>query len=292
MASFVGYFVSLGFLALFVFYDGGVYIACFFVSLFLDDVVLCFALLCIFSFRLLFPLMIDTFGQEIVYSDLAVVFGFVSLRIVSLFFFFLVFSFFLLVIRVFSFRREVLIGNERFYVFDAAFISSSDDFMDGHNIVWEFSYFTYVYFLRCIDPFFFYVFYFGEYCGFFFVVCAGGYVGDFFQVFVSISFVEAYLRYFSAFFDAAFFLLFPTFVVVFISVFRVIEEIHFTVHVLLIMDLLLFFFFGFGVTDCIDFSFFFCFSLITICYCVFRFFCRSAGGRVVLVVYVMQLGRW
>ena len=96
------------------------------------------------SLRMLANHMIDNFGQEIIYSDLAERFGFGSSHTAENYVSYLKQTYLLLGIHKFSFKSKERIRNEKSYVVDTAFITERDDAMNGQNIGWKLENITYV----------------------------------------------------------------------------------------------------------------------------------------------------
>ena len=132
--------------------------------------------------------LLDHFGQEIIYSELAKLFGFRSEHTVENYTSYLKQAYLLLGIHKFSFKSKERIRNEKAYAIDPAFISGREDTVIGQNIGWRIENIVYIELLRRTRPRFEDVFYYRttQY-EIDFVVCQGNNVKKLIQVSLDIS---------------------------------------------------------------------------------------------------------
>lgn len=142
--------------------------------------------------------LIDNFGQEIIYSDLADRFGFGSVHTAENYVLYLKRTYLILGIHKFSFKSKERIRNEKGYVVDTAFITERDDAMTGQNLGWKLENIVYIELLRRNKPLFYDIFYYREQYEIDFVICEGNYVRELVQVSVDISKTKTYNREISA----------------------------------------------------------------------------------------------
>ncbi|MDR1879490.1 MAG: ATP-binding protein [Tannerellaceae bacterium] len=155
------------------------------------------------ALRMLANHLIDHFGQEIIYSDLAGRFGFGSLHTAENYVSYLKQSYLLLGIHKFSFKSKARIRNEKGYVVDVAFISEREDAMNGQNRGWKLENMVYVELLRRNKPLFRDIFYYREQYEIDFVICDGNRVKELIQVSADISSAKTYNREVTALYKAA-----------------------------------------------------------------------------------------
>jgi len=143
--------------------------------------------------------LIDNFGQELNYTDLAERFGFGSDHTAENYVSYLKQAYLLLGIHKFSFKSKERIRNEKAYVIDPAFISERTETLAGENSGWRLENIVYIELLRRTRPLFEDVFYFrnGQY-EIDFVICRNNAVKELIQVSVDISAEKTLKRELSA----------------------------------------------------------------------------------------------
>ena len=238
-AAFEEYLKKGGFPELFEVKNSRGYIQGLFDSIIRKDIQQRFKIRYIESLRMLANHMIDNFGQEIIYSDLAERFGFGSSHTAENYVSYLKQTYLLLGIHKFSFKSKERIRNEKSYVVDTAFITERDDAMNGQNIGWKLENITYVELLRRNKPLFYDIFYYREQYEIDFVVCEGNNVRELIQVSVDISSAKTYNREVSALCKAATDLKCNKLTLITMNDNRIIEENNHTIQVISIIDWLL-----------------------------------------------------
>ena len=183
--------------------------------------------------------LIDNFGQEIIYTDLAERFGFGSSHTAENYVSYLKQTYLLLGIHKFSFKSKERIRNEKGYVVDIAFITERDDAMNGQNLGWKLENITYVELLRRNKPLFYDIFYYREQYEIDFVICEGNNVRELIQVSVDISSAKTYNREISALCKASTDLKCNKLTLITMNDNRIIEEKNHTIQIISITDWLL-----------------------------------------------------
>lgn len=193
-AAFEEYFKKGGFPELYEVKNTRGYIKGLLDSIIRKDIQQRFKIKYIESLRMLANHLIDNFGQEIIYSDLAERFGFGSSHTVENYVSYLKQAYLLLGIHKFSFKSRERIRNEKGYMVDTAFITERDDAMNGQNLGWKLENIIYVELLRRNKPLFYDIFYYREQYEIDFIVCEGNKVRELIQVSVDISSTKTYNR--------------------------------------------------------------------------------------------------
>lgn len=193
-AAFEEYFKKGGFPELYEVKNTRGYIQGLLDSIIRKDIQQRFKIKYIESLRMLANHLIDNFGQEIIYSDLAERFGFGSSHTVENYVSYLKQAYLLLGIHKFSFKSRERIRNEKGYMVDTAFITERDDAMNGQNLGWKLENIIYVELLRRNKPLFYDIFYYREQYEIDFIVCEGNKVRELIQVSVDISSTKTYNR--------------------------------------------------------------------------------------------------
>lgn len=197
-AAFEEYFLKGGFPELIEVKNSRGYIQGLFDSIIRKDIQQRFKIKYIESLRMLANYLIDNFGQEIIYSDLADRFGFGSVHTAENYVSYLKRTYLILGIHKFSFKSKERIRNEKGYVVDTAFITERDDAMTGQNLGWKLENIVYIELLRRNKPLFYDIFYYREQYEIDFVICEGNHVRELVQVSVDISKTKTYNREISA----------------------------------------------------------------------------------------------
>lgn len=193
-AAFEEYFKKGGFPELYEVKNTRGYIQGLLDSIIRKDIQQRFKIKYIESLRMLANHLIDNFGQEIIYSDLAERFGFGSSHTVENYVSYLKQAYLLQGIHKFSFKSRERIRNEKGYMVDTAFITERDDAMNGQNLGWKLENIIYVELLRRNKPLFYDIFYYREQYEIDFIVCEGNKVRELIQVSVDISLTKTYNR--------------------------------------------------------------------------------------------------
>lgn len=193
-AAFEEYFKKGGFPELYEVKNTRGYIQGLLDSIIRKDIQQRFKIKYIESLRMLANHLIDNFGQEIIYSELAERFGFGSSHTVENYVSYLKQAYLLLGIHKFSFKSRERIRNEKGYMVDTAFITERDDAMNGQNLGWKLENIIYVELLRRNKPLFYDIFYYREQYEIDFIVCEGNKVRELIQVSVDISSTKTYNR--------------------------------------------------------------------------------------------------
>lgn len=193
-AAFEEYFKKGGFPELYEVKNTRGYIQGLLDSIIRKDIQQRFKIKYIESLRMLANHLIDNFGQEIIYSELAERFGFGSSHTVENYVSYLKQAYLLLGIHKFSFKSRERIRNEKGYMVDTAFITERDDAMNGQNLGWKLENIIYVELLRRNKPLFYDIFYYREQYEIDFIVCEGNKVRELIQVSVDISLTKTYNR--------------------------------------------------------------------------------------------------
>lgn len=191
------------------------------------------------SLRMLANHLIDNFGQEIIYSELATRFGFGSSHTVENYVSYLKRTYLLLGIHKFSFKSKERIRNEKGYVVDTAFVTEREDAMSGQNIGWKLENIVYVELLRRCKPLFYDVYYYREQYEIDFVICSGNRVIELIQVSADIASAKTYNREISALCKASVDLKCEKLTLITMNDNRMIEEDDHAIHVVHIIDWLL-----------------------------------------------------
>lgn len=202
-AAFEEYFEKGGFPELLEVKNSKGYIQGLFDSIIRKDIQQRFKVKYIEALRMLANYLIDNFGQEIVYKDLAERFGFGSVHTAENYVSYLKRTYLILGIHKFSFKSKERIRNEKAYVVDIAFTSERDDAMYGQNWGWKLENIIYVELLRRNKPLFYDIFYYREQYEIDFVICEGNKVKELIQVSVDISSSKTYKREITALCKAA-----------------------------------------------------------------------------------------
>lgn len=237
--AFEEYFKKGGFPELFEVKNSRGYIQGLFDSIIRKDIQQRFKVRYIESLRMLANHLIDNFGQEIIYANLAERFGFGSLHTAENYVSYLKRTYLLLSIHKFSFKSKERIRNEKGYVVDTAFITERDDAMNGQNLGWKLENITYVELLRRNKPLFYDIFYYREQYEIDFVICEGNNVRELIQVAVDISSTKTYNRETSALCRASSDLKCEKLTLITMNDTRTIEKDGHTIQVISIIDWLL-----------------------------------------------------
>lgn len=238
-AAFEEYFRKGGFPELFEVKNKRGYIQGLFDSIIRKDIQQRFKVRYIEALRMLANHLIDNFGQEIVYSDLAERFGFGSSHTAENYVSYLKQTYLLLGIHKFSFKSKERIRNEKGYVIDTAFISERNDAINGQNLGWKLENIVYVELLRRNKPLFYDIFYYREQYEIDFVVCEGNNVRELIQVSVDISSSKTYNREISALCKAAGDLKCENLVLITMNENRIVEVDYHTIKIISAIDWLL-----------------------------------------------------
>lgn len=238
-AAFEEYFKKGGFPELFEVKNSRGYIQGLFDSIIRKDIQQRFKVRYIESLRMLANHLIDNFGQEIIYSDLAERFGFGSSHTAENYVSYLKRTYLLLGIHKFSFKSKERIRNEKGYVVDTAFITERDNAMSGQNLGWKLENIAYVELLRRNKPLHYDVFYYREQYEIDFVICEGNSVIELIQVSVDISSAKTYNRETSALYKASIDLKCEKLTLITLNDTATIEEGGHKIHVVSIIDWLL-----------------------------------------------------
>lgn len=139
--------------------------------------------------------LIDNFGQEIVYQDLAGRFGLKSWHTAENYVSYLKQAYLLLGLHKFSFKSKERIYNEKAYVIDTAFVSERDNAPVSENVGWRLENVVYIELLRRTRPLYLDIYYYKTSTyEVDFVVCRGNHVEELIQVSVDISVQKTYNR--------------------------------------------------------------------------------------------------
>lgn len=197
-AAFEEYLKKGGFPELFEVQNSRGYIQGLFDSIIHRDIQQRFKVRYIESLRMLANHLIDNFGQEINYSNLAKRFGFGSSHTVENYVLYLKQTYLLLGIHKFSFKSKERICNEKGYTVDTAFITERNGVINGLNLGWKLENILYVELLRRNKTLFYDIFYYREQYEIDFVICEGNNVRELIQVSADISSAKTYYREISA----------------------------------------------------------------------------------------------
>ena len=194
-AAFEEYMYKGGFPELFNIRQTRSYIQSLFTSIIRRDIQQRFNIRYIEALHQLANHLLDHFGQEIVYSELAKLFGFGSEHTVENYTSYLKQAYLLVGIHKFSFKSKERIRNEKIYAIDPAFISEREDTIIGKNLGWRLENIVYIELLRRTRPQFEDVFYYrtSQY-EIDFVVCQGNKVKKLIQVSLDISAEKTFKR--------------------------------------------------------------------------------------------------
>ncbi|MFR9592835.1 MAG: ATP-binding protein [Rikenellaceae bacterium] len=150
------------------------------------------------SLRMIANHLIDNFGQEINYKDLADRFGLGSSHTAENYVGYLKQAYLLLGIKKFSYKSKDRIRNEKSYVIDLAFVSEREDSMMGENLGWRLENLVYIELLRRTRPLFQDIYFYRKGYEIDFVICEGNRVIELIQVSVDVSSPKTYKREVSA----------------------------------------------------------------------------------------------
>ncbi|MFI3262984.1 MAG: ATP-binding protein [Rikenellaceae bacterium] len=150
------------------------------------------------SLRMIANYLIDNFGQEIVYKELAEQFGLGSSHTAENYVSYLKQAFLLLSVNKFSYKSMERIRNEKSYVVDLAFVADREDSLIGKNLGWRLENLVYIELLRRTKPLFQDVYFYRKGYEIDFVVCEGNRVLELIQVSYDISSLKTYKREVSA----------------------------------------------------------------------------------------------
>lgn len=238
-AAFEEYFKKGGFPELYEVKNTRGYIQGLLDSIIRKDIQQRFKIKYIESLRMLANHLIDNFGQEIIYSDLAERFGFGSSHTVENYVSYLKQAYLLLGIHKFSFKSRERIRNEKGYMVDTAFITERDDAMNGQNLGWKLENIIYVELLRRNKPLFYDIFYYREQYEIDFIVCEGNKVRELIQVSVDISSTKTYNRETTALCKASASLKCESLTLITLNEDRIVEIEGHTIKIIPIIDWLL-----------------------------------------------------
>lgn len=198
-AAFEEYMYKGGFPELFLVRNSRSYIQNLFDSIIRRDIQQRFKVRYIESLRRMANHLIDNFGQELIYTDLAERFGFGSDHTAENYVSYLKQTYLLLGIHKFSFKSKERIRSEKAYVIDPAFVSERAETIVGANFGWRLENIVYIELLRRTRPLFEDVFYFrNNLYEIDFVVCRNNTVKELIQVSVDISSDKTFKREISA----------------------------------------------------------------------------------------------
>ncbi len=142
--------------------------------------------------------LIDNFGQEINYKDLAERFGLGSSHTAENYVSYLKQAYLLLGIKKFSYKSMDRIRNDKSYVVDLAFVADRENSMMGENLGWGLENLVYIELLRRTRPLFLDVYFYRKGYEIDFVICNRNKVIELIQVSVDISSPKTYKREVSA----------------------------------------------------------------------------------------------
>lgn len=237
--AFEEYFQKGGFPELLEVKNSRGYIQGLFDSIIRKDIQQRFKVKYIESLRMLANHLIDNFGQEIIYADLAERFSFGSSHTAENYVSYLKQTYLLLGIHKFSFKSKERIRNEKGYIVDTAFITERVDAMNGQNLGWKLENITYVELLRRHKPLFHDIFYYRTHYEIDFVICEGSNVTELIQVSADISSAKTYNREISALCNAAADLKCENLTLITMNENKVITEDKHTIKIIPIVDWLL-----------------------------------------------------
>lgn len=239
-AAFEEYMYKGGFSELFEVKNTRSYIQNLFDPIIRRDIQQRFKIRYIESLRRMARHLIDNFGQEIIYADLAERFSFGSAHTAENYVSYLKQTYLLLGIHKFSFKSKERIRNEKAYVIDPAFISEREEAMVGQNLGWRLGNVVYINLLRRTRPLFEDVFYFrNNLYEVDFVICKGDTVKTLIQVCVNISAEKTYKREISALQKGATELKCRDLILITLNETRIIRNGDLTIQVISVVDWLL-----------------------------------------------------